>query len=136
MGVNKVMLVGRLGKDPETSYSTGGLQVTKFSVATAEKYKGESHTEWHSIVVFGKLAEICSQYLHKGKEVFIEGKIRNNQWIDNDGAKRNKVEIIANEMQMLGSKNDSDSGNNDQSKSSMYENPVKSDPKDDNDIPF
>jgi len=111
--VNKVILIGRLGKDPEIKYTPSGAPVAKFSLATDESYKEKSgekkeHTEWHNIVAWGKLAEICGEYLTKGKLVYIEGTIRSNQWEDQSGNKRTKVEIIARQMTMLGSKAESE----------------------------
>jgi single-strand DNA-binding protein len=112
--VNKVILVGRLGKDPEMKYMPSGAPVTKFSLATDESFKDKTgekqeHTEWHNIVVWNaKLAEICAEYLTKGKLVFIEGSIRSRQWQDQSGNKRTSYEIVANYMQMLGSKADSE----------------------------
>ena len=107
--VNKVLLIGRLGKDPEVRYTPDGMMVTNFTMATDEQRKDKNgqkiqRTEWHRIVTFGKLAEICSSYLSKGKLIFIEGRIRTNSWEDKDGNKRYTTEIIANNMQMLDSK--------------------------------
>jgi len=106
--VNKAIIVGRLGKEPETRYTSGGSSVCNFSVATDESYKDKSgerqkKTTWHRIVAFGKLAEICQQYLHKGSLVFIEGRIQTREW-EKDGQKRTTTEIVANEMRMLGDK--------------------------------
>jgi single-strand DNA-binding protein len=111
--VNKVILVGRLGRDPELKYTPSGAPVAKFSLATDESFKDKTgekqeHTEWHNIVAWNKLAEICGEYLTKGKLVFIEGSIRSRQWQDQAGNKRTSYEIIANQMQMLGSKADSE----------------------------
>jgi single-strand DNA-binding protein len=111
MSVNKVILVGRLGKDPETRFTTSGQAVCNFSLATDETYKDragerQKRTEWHKIVVWSKLAEICQKYLHKGSLVFIEGRITTRQWDDKEGQKRYSTEIVANEMRMLGSKGD------------------------------
>jgi single-strand DNA-binding protein len=111
--VNKVILVGRLGKDPEIKYTPSGVPVAKFSLATDESYKDKSgekkdHTEWHNIVAWSKLAEICGEYLTKGKLVYIEGTIRSNQWEDQSGNKRTKYEIIARQMTMLGSRAESE----------------------------
>jgi single-strand DNA-binding protein len=106
--VNKVVLVGRLGKDPETRYTSGGQAVANFSLATDETFKDRSgerqkRTEWHRIVVWGKLAEIVQQYLKKGQLVYIEGRIQSRQWEDKrDGQKRTAFEIVANTMKMLG----------------------------------
>jgi single-strand DNA-binding protein len=111
--VNKVILIGRLGKDPEIKYTPSGAPVAKFTLATDESFKDRSgeqqkRTEWHNIVAWNKLAEICGEYLTKGKQVYIEGSIRSNQWEDQSGNKRTKVEIIAQRMQMLGSRADSE----------------------------
>ncbi|MGH9451086.1 MAG: single-stranded DNA-binding protein [Terriglobia bacterium] len=113
--INKVFLIGRLGKDPEVKYTNNGAAVAKFSVATDEVFKDRSgeqqkHTEWHNIVAWNKLAEICGEYLTKGKQVFIEGSIRSRQWEDQSGNKRTSYEIIAREMKMLGSRSDSPQG--------------------------
>jgi single-strand DNA-binding protein len=108
-----VILVGRLGRDPEVKYTPSGAAVAKFSVATDEVFKDRSgeqqkHTEWHNIVAWNKLAEICGQYLTKGKQVYIEGSIRSRQWEDQAGNKRTSYEIIASRMQMLGSRADTE----------------------------
>lgn len=111
--VNKVILIGRLGKDPELKFTPSGAPVAKFSLATDESFKDRSgeqqkRTEWHNIVAWSKLAEICAQYLTKGKQVYIEGSIRSRQWQDQSGNKRTTYEIIAQRMQMLGSRADSE----------------------------
>jgi single-strand DNA-binding protein len=112
--VNKVILIGRLGKDPELKYTPNGTPMAKFSLATDEVYKDQSgeqqkRTEWHNIVAWRRLAEICGEYLTKGKQVYIEGSIRSRQWEDKEtGAKRTGYDIIAREMKMLGSKGDSE----------------------------
>ena len=108
--VNRVMLVGRLGRDPEMRYTPSGTPVTNFSVATDERWKGQngekqSRTEWHNIVVWSKLAEICNQYLSKGRLVCIEGRIQTREWDDRDGNKRRTTEIVASDMRMLGPRN-------------------------------
>jgi single-strand DNA-binding protein len=109
--VNKVMLVGRLGRDPETRYTGGGQAVANFSVATDETYKDrngerQKRTEWHKIVVWGKQAEIAQQYLKKGSLVFIEGRIQSREWQDKEGQKRTSFEIVANSFRMLGGRGD------------------------------
>jgi len=110
MSVNKVILVGRLGRDPETRYTSGGQAVANFTLATDETYKDRSgerqkRTEWHRIVLWGKLAEIAQQYLKKGMLVYIEGRIQTRQWEDKrDGQKRTTTEIVANVMRMLTSR--------------------------------
>ena len=107
MSVNKVILVGRLGRDPETRYTSGGQAVANFSVATDETYKDrngekQKRTEWHKIVVWAKQAEIAQQYLKKGSLVFIEGRIQSREWQDKEGQKRTSFEIVANNFRMLG----------------------------------
>ena len=111
--VNKVILIGRLGKDPELKYTPSGTPVAKFSLATDEVYKDQSgeqqkRTEWHNIVAWRRLAEICGEYLTKGKQVYIEGSIRSRQWEDQSGNKRTGYDIVAREMKMLGSRSDSE----------------------------
>jgi single-strand DNA-binding protein len=107
--VNKAMLIGRLGKDPEVKYMPDGTMVTNFTLATDEQWKDKNgekvqKTEWHRIVTYRKLAEICGNYLVKGKLVFIEGRIQTRSWEDKEGVKRYTTEIIANDMKMLDSK--------------------------------
>jgi single-strand DNA-binding protein len=107
MSVNKVILVGNLGKDPELRYTPSGAAVANFTLATSERYKdknGDSQekTEWHNIVAWRQLAEICGKYLHKGKQVYIEGRIQTRSYDDRDGNKRYVTEIVADQMQMLG----------------------------------
>ncbi len=111
MSVNKVILVGRLGRDPETRYTGGGQAVANFSVATDETYKDKSgerqkRTEWHKIVVWGKQAEIAQQYLKKGSLIFIEGRIQSREWQDKEGQKRTSFEIVATNFRMLGGRAD------------------------------
>ena len=111
MSVNKVILVGRLGRDPESRFTGSGQAVCNFSLATDRSYKDrngqtQKHTEWHKIVAWGKLAEICQKYLKKGSQIFIEGRIQSRQWDDKDGNKRTSFEIVAGEMRMLGSRGD------------------------------
>jgi single-strand DNA-binding protein len=111
MSVNKVILVGRLGRDPETRYTGGGQAVANFSVATDETYKDrngerQKRTEWHKIVVWGKQAEIAQQYLKKGSLIFIEGRIQSREWQDKEGQKRTSFEIVASNFRMLGGRAD------------------------------
>jgi single-strand DNA-binding protein len=111
MSVNKVILVGRLGRDPETRYTSGGQAVANFSVATDESYKDrngerQKRTEWHKIVVWGKQAEIAQQYLKKGSLVFIEGRIQSREWQDKEGQKRTSFEIVASNFRMLGGRSE------------------------------
>ena len=118
MTVNKVILVGRLGRDPETRYMPNGDAITNFSLATDEQWRDrngerQTRTEWHNITLFGKLGEIAGQYLRKGSQVFIEGKIQSRKYTGKDGIERTAYDIIGNEMKMLGNRNDGfDSGNN------------------------
>lgn len=107
MSVNKVMIIGRLGQDPEMKYTPSGAAVCNFSVATSENWTDKSgqkqeRTEWHRIVVWGKLAELCNQYLAKGRQAYIEGKLQTRSWDDKDGNKRYTTEILANTVQFLG----------------------------------
>ena len=113
MSVNKCILVGNLGKDPEIRYTPSGAAVATFSLATTSPFQdreGNKQTEWHNIVAWRKLAEICGEYLHKGKQVYIEGRIQTRSYDDRDGNKRYTTEIIAERMQMLGSREDQDRG--------------------------
>lgn len=107
MSINKVILVGNLGKDPELKQTPSGTAVCTFPLATTNRYKNKNgeqveHTEWHNIVAWRNLAEICGKYLHKGKQIYTEGKILNRSYDDRDGTKRYVTEIVINEMQMLG----------------------------------
>lgn len=110
MSVNKVILVGRLGKDPETRYMTNGEAVTNATLATSENWKDKSgekqeRTEWHNLVFYRRLAEVAGEYLRKGSQIYVEGKIQTRKWQDKEtGKDRYTTEIIVNEMQMLGSK--------------------------------
>jgi single-strand DNA-binding protein len=109
-GVNKVILVGNLGKDPETRYMPSGSAVTNLTLATSESWKdkqsgeAQERTEWHKVAMFGRLAEIAAEYLRKGSQIYIEGKLRTRKWQDKEGKDRWTTEIVADEMQMLGSK--------------------------------
>jgi single-strand DNA-binding protein len=107
MSVNRAILVGRLGRDPETRYTSAGQAVCNFTLATDETYRDrngerQKRTEWHRIVVWGKQAEIAQQYLRKGSLLFVEGRIQTRQWDDREGQKRTTVEIVANSFRMLG----------------------------------
>ncbi len=107
-GVNKVFLIGRLGQDPEVRYTPNGGAVANFSMATSESWNDKSgqkqeKTEWHRIVVWGKLGELCGQYLSKGRQAFIEGRLQTREWVDKEGQKKYTTEIVANNVQFLGS---------------------------------
>jgi single-strand DNA-binding protein len=106
-GVNKVILIGRLGADPEVRYTSDGKAVANFRIATSMNFTGKNgekaeKTEWHRIVAFGKLGEICGEYLSKGKQVYIEGRLQTRSWDDREGVKKWTTEIVATTMQMLG----------------------------------
>lgn len=114
-GLNKVLLIGRLGRDPEMRYTPSGKPVTTFSIATNRTWNtsdGDKHTEteWFNIVAWGSLAEICKQFLTKNRLVYIEGRLQTRHWEDNDGNKRTSTEIVANEMIMLDEKKDGNNG--------------------------
>ena len=107
MSVNKVILVGRLGQNPEVRYTPGGAAVANFSVATNEQWNDKAgqkqeRTEWHRIVVWGKLAELCNQYLQKGRQVYLEGRLQTREWQDKENQKRSTTEIHAQTVQFLG----------------------------------
>jgi len=111
-GINKVILVGHLGNDPDVRYMPSGGAVTNISVATTESWKDKTsgekqeRTEWHRVVMFGRLGEIAGEYLKKGSQVYIEGRLQTRKWQGKDGNDRYTTEIVANDMQMLGSKGD------------------------------
>jgi len=107
-GVNRVILIGNLGADPEVRYTPSGTAVANFRIATSEEWKDknsgekQTRTEWHRIVAFGRLGEICGEYLHKGKQIYVEGRLQTRSWEDQDGNKRWTTEVVALSMQMLG----------------------------------
>lgn len=151
MSVNKVILVGNLGKDPELRYTASGTAVVNFSLATTERYKdrdgnNQEKTEWHNIVAWRQLAEICGKYLSKGRQVYIEGKIQTRSYEDRDGNKRYITEIVADQMQMLGGRGDNQGGGSYQRSEPRQERPAQSQPQQnqyeeppfnpDDDIPF
>jgi single-strand DNA-binding protein len=109
-GINKVILIGNLGRDPQTRYTQGGAAVTNFSVATSESWKDrqtgeqQERTEWHNVVCFARLGEIAGEYLRKGSKVYIEGRLQTRKWQDKDGNDRYTTEVVANDMQMLDSR--------------------------------
>jgi single-strand DNA-binding protein len=109
-GINKVILVGNLGADPETRYTASGSAITNIRIATSESWRDkqtgekQERTEWHRVVFFSRLAEIAGEYLRKGSQVYIEGSLRTNKWQDQSGQDRYSTDIVANEMQMLGSR--------------------------------
>ena len=113
--VNKVILIGNLGRDPELRYTQGGQAVANFSVATTEKFSSrdgtpQERTEWHRIVVWGKQGENCAQYLSKGRSVYVEGSLRTQEWEDREGNKRRTTEVVAQRVQFLGSRREGAAG--------------------------
>ena len=108
--VNKVILIGNLGRDPETRYTADGAAITNITIATSDKWKDKAtgemkeSTEWHKVAFFGRLAEIAGEYLKKGRSVYVEGKLRTRKWQDKEGQDRYTTEVIADVMQMLGSR--------------------------------
>lgn len=146
-GINKVILVGNLGKDPEVRYLEGGTAVANFTLATSESFKdrtsGErkTNTEWHNVVVWRGLAEVTEKYLKKGMQVYIEGKLRTRQWQDKDGNNRYTTEIVADNLQMLGKREENSSHNNNEQNSennqSVNATPsIESTPDQVDDLPF
>jgi single-strand DNA-binding protein len=139
--INKVILVGNLGRDPEVSYTPSGMAVAKFSIATSNKWKDKNsgemqeRTEWHRITAFGRLGEICGEYLSKGSQVYIEGRLQTSSW-EKDGITRYSTDIIANEMKMLGPRGSADASRMPEPPHAPeYSGPPLSDREDD-DIPF
>ena len=145
-GINKVIIVGNLGGDPETRYMPSGSAVTNLTVATNESWKDKAtgeqkdRTEWHKVAMFNRLAEIAAEYLRKGSQVYIEGKLRTRKWQDKNGQDRWTTEIVADEMQMLGSRGGSGGGSapmDSASDSGASNRPPQPGPDDfDDDIPF
>ena len=133
--VNKVLLIGNLGADPEVRYSQSGTAVANFRIATTETWKKkdgskEEQTEWHKIVAFARLGEICGEYLSKGSKVFIEGRLQTRKWEDKDGNTRYTTEIVAREMKMLGSRG-ATNNNSQTEEEPPFQEPVMGD-----DVPF
>ena len=113
--VNKVILLGNLGRDPETRYTTGGDAVTNLNIATSEQWKDKNgekqeRTEWHRVVLFGRQAEVAGEYLKKGRSVYIEGRLQTRKYTDKDGVEKYSTEIVADRMQLIGSARDAGSG--------------------------
>ena len=141
--LNKVMLIGNLGKDPEVRYTTSGTAVASFSVATSERYKSKSgdweeKTEWHNVVLWGRQAEVAGEWLSKGKTVYIEGRLQTRKWQDKEGRDRYTTEIVGEKMQMLSAKGDgggkSGGGRSGGEPTAAYDDPVAY--NQDDDIPF
>ena len=137
--INKAILIGNLGADPEVRYTQNGAAVANFRIATTEKWKKpdgtmEEQTEWHRIVAFGKLGEICGEYLSKGSRVYIEGRIQTRDWEDRDGNKRYTTEIVAREMKMLTPRGATGGGQG--SSNAANEEPPFPEPVMGDDVPF
>ena len=136
-GLNKVLIIGNLGSDPEIKYTQAGSPVANLSVATSERWKDKNtgeqkeQVEWHRVVIFGRLAEIAEQYLKKGSKIFVEGKLQTRDWEDSEGKKRYTTEVVAREMTMLDSKGDSMESSSSASSASKPDND-----KFEEDIPF
>ncbi len=145
-GVNKAIILGSLGQDPDIRYTAGGAAVANISIATNEQWKDkesgemQERTEWHRVVFFGRLAEIVGEYLRKGSQVYVEGRIQTRKWQDKEGKDRYTTEIVANEMQMLGSKSGGTAASFDQSPQPQQSAPATSGGSSnddfDDDIPF
>lgn len=138
-GVNKVILIGNLGKDPEVRSLEGGVKVANFSLATSESYKDKSgnrvdQTEWHNIVLWRSLAEVAEKYLRKGMQIYLEGKLRTRSWEDKEGNKRYTVEIVGDTFTILTKKNQEDSGSNQSGPNQQTESSSSSGTADD--LPF
>ena len=137
-GLNKVLILGNLGADPDIKYTQAGSPVANLSIATSESWKDKTtnekveKVEWHRVVVFGRLAEIAEQYLKKGSKIFVEGKLQTRDWEDSEGKKRYTTEVIAREMTMLDSKGDSDASSSQPSNSASKQDNDKFE----EDIPF
>ena len=140
-GINKAILIGRLGSDPEVRYTPSGVAVANFSIATSEEWKdrdtGEKkeRTEWHRIVAWRRLGEICGEYLSKGRQVYIEGRIQTRDWEDRDGNKRYTTEIVATDVQFLGGR-DAGDGPRSQGPPVVDYSGAPTQGPDDDDIPF
>ena len=140
--INKVILVGHLGRDPENRHLPSGEQVTSIAIATTDRWRDKAtgeqkeQTEWHRISFFGKLAEIAGQYLKKGSQVYVEGRIRTNKYTDRDGVERYQTQIIADRMQMLGGKPEQSGGRNSYAEAKETGRMPYQHADDDPDIPF
>jgi single-strand DNA-binding protein len=143
MSVNKVLLIGRLGNNPEIRYTNTGTAVANFNLATSENWNDKNgqrqeRTEWHRVVVWGKLAELCEKYLSKGRQCFVEGRLQTRSWDDKDGNKRYTTEIVASTIQFLGTANAQSSANTSAMESSpeMAEGPSLESSFTEDEIPF
>jgi single-strand DNA-binding protein len=140
-GVNKVLLIGNLGNDPELRYTPGGVAVANFSIATSDRWtdkdgKPQERTEWHRIVAWRKLAEIAGEYLKKGKQVYVEGKLQTRNWEDKEGAKRYITEIVADNIQMLGRRGEDESSSTGSQDFGTADFPEDNKSDENSDLPF
>ncbi len=136
--INKVILVGNLGADPEMRYTQSGTAVANFRIATSERYKDQSgewqeRTEWHRVVFFGRVAEVCGEYLTKGRQVYVEGRLQTRSWEDKEGNTRYTTEVVGREMKMLGQRGD---GGGPRSKPARPSAPPNAPDDFEDDIPF
>jgi len=146
MSVNKAILVGNVGKDPEIRHLEGGLSVARFTLATSETYKNKSgelvtNTEWHNIVAWRQLADLADRYIKKGRQLYVEGKITTRQWDDKDGVKRYTTEIVADNIRLLGKREDNETTSNQVSRTNGTTAPESSPevadvPNEPDDLPF
>ncbi|MFQ5698346.1 MAG: single-stranded DNA-binding protein [Myxococcota bacterium] len=139
--INKVILIGNLGRDPEVRRTASGTSVANFTMATTESYTNKSgereqQTEWHRIVAWGRLAEFCGEYLHKGKQVYVEGRLQTRDWEDREGVKRRTTEINARTIQMLGRRSDDPDARGAPASRGGSASPPASELPSDDDIPF
>lgn len=141
-GVNKAIILGHLGRDPELNHTQGGQAVCRLNIATSRKYTNKStnevvdETEWHRVTVWGKQAEHCAQYLAKGRQCYVEGRLRTSSYEDKEGIKRYSTEIVADQVQFIGGKG-SDSGDSPSEPSNgQSSRPPNDEPNEDDDIPF
>jgi single-strand DNA-binding protein len=141
-GINKAILIGNLGRDPELRYTAGGTAVANFTLATTESWNNnksgqrEERTEWHRVVAWGRTAELCAQYLSKGRTVYIEGRIQSREWEDKEGQKRKTTEVVANTVQFLGSPRGAGGGREAGTGGGTAEEPDSPPAPADEDIPF
>jgi len=139
-GINKVILIGRLGKDPEVRRTPDGTAVANFSIATSEEWKDKNsgekreRTEWHRIVAWRRLGEICGEYLSKGRQVYIEGRIQTREWEDKEGVKKYTTEIVASQVQFLGDRQDTQQ--REEPAAAPRPNPMAQPGPEDGDVPF
>ena len=130
--VNKVIVLGRVGRDPDVRTTPNGIKVANFSLATSKKVKGEDQTQWHRVTMYDKLADIAAQYLRKGSLVYVEGELKYGKFTNKDGVEQNTTDIVGHQMQMVGGR----PSQGEEPQRHPKEEPQKSFPEDDSDIPF